>query len=78
MLNNKIDASDALFLHPDLTVEDRDLAKNMFLVNQSTHYKTRSSDYMGEIEDNDFIKNIDYAIKSVLQHNINKRLKAGV
>lgn len=77
MLNAKQDNSDVIFMHPDLMPEDKDMVKNMFLTNKTMHEKSRSKSYMGEIEDKQFLKTVDYAIKAVLQHNINKRLKVG-
>jgi len=70
------DNSDALFMHPDLTEKDKNTALKIFAANKMEFEKTRKKNSpLSTLEDRDFIQNVDWAIKAVLQHEINKRTK---
>ena len=67
--------TDAIYLSPDLTAQDRDLAKRIFQINLDKHNKQKSKFALfHEVQDKEFTDMMDFKIKAVLQHLINQRL----
>ena len=68
------DPSDAILYSESLTQKDRKLVEKLFDLNIKKFKKEfKSSNIFKDTERNEFMKKIDFGIKAILQHEINKR-----
>ena len=72
------DISDMIFMNPAITEDDTAFAEKFFGANRTKYEEKRKKSVFSPVEDADFIKEMDMAIKAIVQHNINKRQQGGL
>lgn len=67
------ETSDVLFASPQLNEKDKKLATNILDINLKDFKKKKKDIFFRHNEEQDFVKNIDYAVKAILGHELKKR-----
>jgi len=75
MTTDLLDPTDIIMQSPDLTPEDRDIAKEIYSKNMAKFDKKmkKGSKLFAEVDETEFVERLGGAVKAVLNHRLKLR-----
>jgi len=68
------DPTDAIFMYQEITPEDKAMVQEIYDKNMAKiDKKLNKQNLLSQVEENEMVAKVDYAIKSILQHIVNGR-----